>query len=342
MADGNGGVETEFIPVPLAGLRLDQVTGFDLYLRTNRQKAPVLYRDMHLPFTQEVRERLREADVTALWTPLGQEDAYYDYLQKNLQVILRDPKIEIQDKVKLLYDSAHRTVQNFFDRPDAPELPSQSKKLVDHLLTVFAKNDDAFSIFMRVAPLDYQTYTHSVNVFVYSVQFIRRLNLIDLHTLHDFALGTLLHDLGKSRIPQSILQKPGKLTEDEWKVIKKHPRWGCELLLKHGLANEMVLDITMYHHEKLNGSGYPEALQNGEIKPYVKAVTLCDIFDALTTRRPYKEAISTFEALRIMKQEVPAMLDPDMFKIFVEMLAHPEQMEEQLRQGQRAFLTRSN
>ena len=340
MEGKSGSVENEFIPIPLSGLRLDQVTGFDLFLRTNKDKVPVLYREMHLPFLQEVRDRLREAGVSALWTPVGQEDAYYEYLQKNLQVILRDPKIDLQDKVKLLYGSAKRTVQDFFTRPDAPELPSQGKKLVEHLLTIFAKNDDAFSIFMRVAPLDYQTYTHSVNVFVYSVQFIRRLNLVDLDTIRDFALGTLLHDLGKSRISQNILQKPGKLDADEWEVIKKHPRWGCELLLKHGLGNEMMLDITMHHHEKLNGSGYPDGLKNGEIKPYVKAVTICDIFDALTTRRAYKERMSTFEALRVMKQDVPALLDPDLFKEFVEMLAHPDEMEEDLHKGQRAFARR--
>ncbi|MEX2016343.1 MAG: HD domain-containing phosphohydrolase [Candidatus Hydrogenedentales bacterium] len=330
----------QFLPVPLAGLRLDQVTGFDLYLCPDLDKPPVLYRENHLAFTQHVRDRLRDTGVTALWTPTDQQDAYYDYLQKNLQLILQDSTIELEDKVELLYDSAQRTVQDFFVRPDAPELPEQSRQLVEYLLSMFAESDDAFSVFMRVAPLDYQTYTHSVNVFVYSVQFARRLDLVDLPSLHDFALGTLLHDLGKSRVPSSILQKPGKLTEDEWVVIRKHPGWGCELLLEHGLDSDLILSITRHHHEKLNGVGYPDGLQNGAIDPRVRAVTICDIFDALTTRRPYKERMSTFDALRIMKQDIPHALDNDMFKIFVEMLSDPRETVAQTNPDRAAFASR--
>jgi putative nucleotidyltransferase with HDIG domain len=159
-----------------------------------------------------------------------------------------------------------------------------------------------------------QTYQHSLLVTGLAVGFGRQLALshADLKRL---SFGGILHDVGKARIPVSILEKPGALDNDEMGIIKQHPLFGSEALASvPGLPAEMV-DVVLHHHEYLDGSGYPHELKGGEISDFVRVLTIVDIFGALIERRSYKPPFSGEAAYQILLDMGPK-LDKDLVREF--------------------------
>ena len=125
---------------------------------------------------------------------------------------------------------------------------------------------------------------------------------LDEWSMRNLKRGALLHDLGKIAVPDEILNKPGKLEGDEWQHILRHPEVGAKIL--EGLKSlESVVDIVLHHHEKLDGSGYPYGLKGDEISVEARIMAIADIYDALTTKRSYKESLSRSQALRILGEE---------------------------------------
>ena len=297
------------------------MTGFDLFLRTERESEPVLYRQHDLSLTQEVLDRLRAHDVEDLYISRGQEDVYYRYIEDQIPMLLADDDVAVPEKTQILYDTAHHMVRDFMNDPGRGDVIPRSKAMVDSVVNFMFKDDTSFSYFLKASSFDYHTYTHSVNVFVYCVTLAQYLGHDDMDFLLEFGTGALLHDIGKSRISDEILKWKGPLSDEQWKIMKMHPTWGHEILSEHGISSEIILNVTLCHHEKLSGSGYPNGLKADEIPSYVRIATVCDIFDALTTRRSYKNAINSFPAFKLMKDEMPGELDPEIFKSFVSMMA---------------------
>lgn len=143
------------------------------------------------------------------------------------------------------------------------------------------------------------TYLHSVVVAGLMAQMATLLEYDD-EMVDEIGRAGILHDVGKLIIPNAILNKPGKLTAVEWRMIRSHPEIGYRRLKDLGDVSDTVLDICRLHHEALDGSGYPLGLKDDEISAVVRICTVCDVFDALTSVRPYKKAWSTADALTWM------------------------------------------
>ena len=126
-----------------------------------------------------------------------------------------------------------------------------------------------------------------------------------------------MHDLGMSKIDPVIVNKDGQLSSREWQLVKLHPEYGISLLKETGHISEEVQAIVLQHHEKYGGGGYPKGLVGKEIHILARIASMANVFDALTTRRPYREPKSTFEALRIMNSEMQNEFDPQLFKDFI-------------------------
>jgi putative nucleotidyltransferase with HDIG domain len=153
---------------------------------------------------------------------------------------------------------------------------------------------------LRLTAHDFATYSHSVNVSIYSLALGKELGLPESEMIK-LGSGALLHDLGKSKISQTLINKPGKLTLEEFEEIKQHPDIGYEILQEMGETDKVILDIVKHHHEKLDGSGYGKGLIGDLIKLEIQIVTVSDIFDALTTNRSYKVAATHFTSFKTMK-----------------------------------------
>ncbi|MCC6143446.1 MAG: HD domain-containing protein [Candidatus Hydrogenedentes bacterium] len=305
--------------VPLASLRLNSVPGFNIYLKPGSASAPVLYRGADLPFTEETRQRLVEHAVQEVYIASNDEAVYLRYLEENLGPILADETISIEHRSSMLYHSATNVIKELLADPRAGDLLSRSNALVEHTTQLMRHQNQALRSLMRVSSYDYYTYTHSVNVFVFSLSLAQRLGFGG-EELQRFGQGALLHDVGKSRLNAEIVNSRGRLTEDQWVQMRLHPVYGCEILEEQGCTDEIILDVTRHHHEKLTGKGYPDGLAGKEISCWARICTIADIFDALTTRRSYKTALNSFPSLRLMHEEMADELDQGYFRIFVEML----------------------
>jgi putative nucleotidyltransferase with HDIG domain len=143
----------------------------------------------------------------------------------------------------------------------------------------------------------------------------RQLGLDDA-MCRDAGMAGLLHDLGKAAMPQEIINKPGKLTDEEFTIIKSHPLKGHEMLLRSGVDNERVLDVCRHHHERIDGTGYPDKLSAENISMIARMSAVCDVYDAVTSDRPYKEGWDPAEAIARMASW-QGHFDPVVLQTFV-------------------------
>jgi putative nucleotidyltransferase with HDIG domain len=312
-----------FVPVPIPHLRVDTITDFNLYLKPREEHIPVLYRHKNLAFTQETCNRLRESNVDVLFVDSIEEDTYRHYLERHLAEVLTDPHVTVETKCTIVYTSARGLVKDVLEDPRSGTMISRSSTLVEHMTDFMLKEKTALESLMKVTSFDYYTYTHSVNVYVFGVSLLQRLGA-DADTLRRYGMGGLLHDVGKSMIDPAIINCRGKLSAEQWEMMKMHPVYGCEILEAQGVRDDLVFDVTRHHHEKLSGRGYPDGLTDGQLSRFVRVTTIADIFDALTTKRSYKEAMPSYLALKLIKDEMmPTDVDMELYRAFVVMIGNP-------------------
>ena len=188
--------------------------------------------------------------------------------------------------------------------------------IVEEISTSVMRNPDALIGLARLKNKDDYTYMHSVAVCALMVSLARQLEL-DETQIRQAGLAGLLHDVGKMMIPLEVLNKPGKLTDAEFVMVKSHPADGYKMLLGGEGISDIALDVCLHHHEKVDGSGYPEKLTNEQISLYAKMGAVCDVYDAITSNRPYKKGWEPAESIRKMAEWSKGHFDPVIFHAFV-------------------------
>ncbi|MFZ4538110.1 HD-GYP domain-containing protein [Propionivibrio sp.] len=194
-----------------------------------------------------------------------------------------------------------------------------AKKLVEEITDSVSRNPGALISLARLKTADDYTYMHSVAVCALMVALSRQLSLDEAQT-RSAGIAGLLHDLGKALMPMEVLNKPGKLTDEEFAIIKKHPEEGHKLLLASTGADAIALDVVLHHHEKTDGSGYPKHLKDSEISLFAKMGAVCDVYDAITSNRPYKSGWDPSESIHRMAEWTKGHFDPTIFQAFVKSL----------------------
>jgi len=188
--------------------------------------------------------------------------------------------------------------------------------LVDEINASVERNPGALVSLARLKTADDYTFMHSVAVCGLMISLGRQLGL-ERREVREVGLAGLLHDLGKAMVPPAVLNKPGKLTDAEFAVMKKHPELGHALLLETTTVGEVALDVCLHHHEKVDGSGYPHRLHADAISLYAKMGAVCDVYDAITSNRPYKAGWNPAESIRRMAEWAKGHFDERVFHAFV-------------------------
>ncbi|GHU26950.1 cyclic di-GMP phosphodiesterase [Betaproteobacteria bacterium] len=194
-----------------------------------------------------------------------------------------------------------------------------ARKLVEEILDSVTRNSDALISLVRLKTADDYTYMHSVAVCALMIALGRQLKL-DEELIRKLGVAGLFHDLGKAMIPLEILNKPDKLSDEEFAIMKTHPEEGCRLLRESHGVDEVVFDVVRHHHEKTNGTGYPKGFKDSEISLYAKMGAVCDVYDAIASNRPYKAGWDPAESLRKMAEWANGHFDQTVFQAFVKSL----------------------
>lgn len=191
----------------------------------------------------------------------------------------------------------------------------QCLPLVEEVTESVARNPSALISLARLKRKDDYTYMHSVAVCALMVALARQLGLDDAQ-VREAGLAGLLHDIGKMAMPLAILNKPGRLSDAEFDVMRRHPQRGHDLLREGGAVPEAALDVCLHHHEKFDGSGYPKRLSGEGISLLARMGAICDVYDAITSARPYKDAWDPAVSIQHMAQWA-GHFDPALFQAFV-------------------------
>lgn len=211
--------------------------------------------------------------------------------------------------------------------------------LVDEIASSVWRNPGAMVSLARLKTHDDYTYMHSVAVCALMIALARQLGADEQET-RLAGLAGLLHDMGKAAMPIDVLNKPGRLTDDEFRVIKSHPERGFEMLREGGSAPVAVLDVCLHHHEKMDGSGYPRGLAGEQIS---RMGAVCDVYDAVTSNRPYKAGWDPAEAIRKMAEWRGGHFDDAVFQAFVKSLGiYPTGSLVRLQSGRLAVVVSQN
>lgn len=187
--------------------------------------------------------------------------------------------------------------------------------LVSDISASVLRHHGALISLVRLKKQDEYSYMHSVAVCALMIALSRELGLSDEQIARAGRAG-LLHDLGKALMPLEVLNKPGKLSDAEYAVMREHPERGLELLREAGEDDEVVLDVCLHHHERMDGTGYPHRIVGADISEFARMGAICDVYDAITSNRPYKPGWDPAESIRRMA-EWKGHFDPRLFHAFV-------------------------
>ena len=193
------------------------------------------------------------------------------------------------------------------------EKRKESEKLHQELLEAYDLTIEGWSSALDLR--DKETEGHTRRVSETTVKMARLMGLGEDECLH-IKRGALLHDVGKLGIPDSILLKPGPLSDEEWGVMRKHPEYAFEWLSKIDYLKK-AMEIPHYHHERWDGSGYPEGLKGEQIPLAARIFAIIDVYDALTSNRPYRSAMSPDEVRRYIREHTGSHFDPNLVEVFL-------------------------
>ncbi len=250
---------------------------------------------------------------------LGYQGLYVDdELSEGLEitdVISSDLRRKTKNELQLLFlNVSTNTTGNV--KKHFSLLKDLSKSIVEEVL----RNRNTMVNLIDLRTYDDYTYSHSLNVAVLSIILGMALGL-SRDTIQELAIGALIHDIGKMCVDKDILNKPGRLSADEFEHMKKHSELGYEYVLDNPDISQSSKIATLYHHEQFNGNGYPQGLLGDAIPLFCRIISVADVYDALTSDRPYRKAMLPSDAIEYIMGGYATMFDPQIVKAITKKVA---------------------
>jgi putative nucleotidyltransferase with HDIG domain len=263
-----------------------------------------------------------------------------DKVQNKEKVSLEE---EIQTAAKLCAKAKEAVIEMFSDARMGKAIQvEQARALVEDISNSVLRQPHALISLARLKTADEYTYMHSIAVCALMIALARQLNL-DENMVREAGFAGLLHDIGKIGIPLKVLNKPGKLTDSEFAIVKSHPEVGAKILIDSYDVSPMVLDVCLHHHEKMDGTGYPHGLKGDTISMFARMGAVCDVYDAITSNRPYKKGWAPADSIRKMAEWSKGHFDEIVFQAFVKTVGiYPTGSLVRLESGRLAVVVEQN
>lgn len=329
-------IKRKYMPLRLVtpGMKIDQAI-IDRAGRVLIARRTIL-EDFHI-------DALKQMGVAGIYIGEGEEDpaeAISDRQELPPAMQKTYEKIKVKDPAKVQISESVRSrvatgIQYLYQDTQSADFTNASKSITDDLMRAIEENDAVAVDIGALKVSDEYTFKHSVDVATMSMIIARRYGL-DSNEVYEIGIAGLLHDIGKSKIPNEILNKAGKLTDEEFAMMRQHSTYGYRILEpKPDLSNAIKMGV-LQHHEKINGCGYPLKVTGDKIHKFARIISVADIYDALVTERPYKKPFSPRDAVEML-MSMTAELDIEALRCFMEsVILYPVGSDVELSNGEKA------
>ena len=289
------------VPVLLQGLTIESRDDIDML----RNHCQFVFVEIEEEFWLERSKRFAKANDAKRYPGFREQTDIHEELPRAKKII---------EEAKGHVDEVLRSIEHG-ESFDFDATKAAIKECVKSILN----NANAMLWLTKIKHQDSYTTEHSLRVGILSIAFGRFMGM-KAFQLEMLGLCGMLHDVGKVRIPPEILNKPGRLTDEEYEVMKLHAEKGKEVLQEMGGVDQLILDTANYHHERVDGKGYPESINAEFLHQYIRMVSVVDVYDAITSSRPYKEGAPAFDALKILFAERGKHFDTELVEAFIRMI----------------------
>lgn len=314
MATATAKSDQLFVPISLATLLPASLPQFPLYIREADDQPPRLYRDAGYPVDKQDLARLVERGVKHLYVIQTDQERYQNYLRETFSALLIDESLPLAQRFSCLNEVVRDVLSEVFANRNPGSMVEAAGQLAVQTVDLICRDDIVATELLQVLHHDYYTFTHSANVSFCCVLLAKEMGVSDPDELQQIGAGALLHDIGKLDIPERILKKRGRLDEEEWRIIRQHPTTGMEQLGQRTDLTYGQLMMVYQHHERLDGSGYPVGVSADNIHPWAQMCSIADVYEALSSNRPYRPALPKKEVFQIMDRQSGSRLNRGMWE----------------------------
>lgn len=285
--------------------------------------------------------------VSGIYTRDGEEeeeDLSAIQIPDSVKRVVEKERVEDRAKIKISEDVKKRVgegIQYLYSNSDTQKFSETANNIAGELQKAIEANEAIAVDIGALKVSDEYTFKHSVDVAAMAMIIGKKHGLSD-QEVREIGISGLLHDVGKSKIPGEILNKPARLTDDEFEIMKQHTVYGYHILKEKDQFSQSILMGVLQHHEKINGTGYPLGITGDKMHVYAKIISLADIYDALVTERSYKKGFSQRDAVEMI-MAMTAELDIDAMKSFLgSVILYPVDSIVSLSNGEKAKVVSNN
>ncbi|WP_169727902.1 HD-GYP domain-containing protein [Desulfovibrio inopinatus] len=310
----------DFFVISVRSILPETAGDFDLYLK--RDDWFVLYASKGDSFAIDPK-LTRILRVNEFYVPVSQRYEYEKYLAKNLGAMLLNEELPIEKRSEIFYNMSTKILQaSLVTKMPRGLNPTAYKEMQDVVLKAvhFLSLEGTLKSVSEFVSRKYHSYTHSINVMVLAVSILQTMDT-QQDELLQCGLGAVLHDIGKTLIPDEILNKAEELTEEEWDLVKTHPVRAISICSSIPLT-PITTNCILFHHERYDGTGYPGGLAGEAIPFHARVMSVCDVYDSLTSDRPYAKALKPYDALDTMQGKLRGAFDSTIYKRLVYVLGN--------------------
>lgn len=294
----------KFVPIEIKRLRYTtrDIT-FDIFLKVSENHfAHVFAKSTGLDYNR--LEKYIQRGVTELHIRESELSLFEEFCGKTTEVIFSDEGLPKEKRMAALLNMTEQNLAELFAQFDVDtDTAEHSKTLIKGYVELMSEDPQTLAVILKLASYGNYLYYHAIAVSVFSLLLARSLGYFDSKTLELVGLGGFLSDIGRTQLPAELNDSQRELTEEEWRVMRSHPKLGLKMLEKTDGVPDEVRYIVYQHHEQPGGSGYPNSIRGSVIYPLARIVSICDAFSALISKRPFRKAYTVAEAIKVMRTE---------------------------------------
>ena len=327
-----------FVPVNNSIFKIGTKVDFDCYVQRFNgyfiliEAGTILDEKLHKLVTQKNLQIFIENKSYKNYKIYVEKNRKKDNFEKNILILKEeiDKSLKIEkflaeetlfnEKLKYIYNQGKNLINAWLLDKEKNIVPIDAfDSLADSIVMLIYDNNVTLSNLTEFLAVKYTLATHLLNVAFFTSLIANQID-IDIMDKKKLVLSALLHDIGKTEVDESLLDKPDYLNEEEFEIVKKHVVESIIILKKAGLKDRLIIDGIRGHHEMLDGSGYPNGFKEIRISEFGQILAVCDVFDALVTIKPYRGAYTTYNALKLINEEYKNKLNMKFVNIFIKLL----------------------